>query len=56
VSFNKANNPNSSPLAPLTVASVSGLNIVTSNASVGGGLSHNNVQPGTPVYYIMYIP
>jgi len=29
---------------------------LVSNASVGGGLPHSNIQPGIGCYYIMYIP
>ena len=35
---------------------LNGTNVIVSNASAGGGLSHSNVQPVISVYYIIYIP
>jgi len=42
---------------PTTASSgVDGTGISVSNSSTGGGLSHNNYQPGIGAYYIIYIP
>lgn len=43
---------------PVTDSKTTGIsvNVTVSNASAGGGQSHNNVHPVLACYYIMYIP
>ena len=39
-----------------TSQSTTGITVNVTNASIGGGQAHNNVQPVLACYYIMYIP
>lgn len=39
-----------------TNTAVTGVSVAVSVGSTGGGLAHNNYQPGLGCYYIMYIP
>jgi microcystin-dependent protein len=39
-----------------TTTGLNGTNIIVSNASQGGGQSHNNVHPVLACYYIIYLP
>ena len=40
----------------VTDSKTTGITVATTNSSTGGGLAHNNFQPGLGCYYIMYIP
>jgi microcystin-dependent protein len=40
----------------ITGSSTTGISVNVTNASTGGGLSHNNIPPVLACYYIMYIP
>lgn len=44
------------PNIGVTSANKSDVTVATSIGSTGGGLPHNNYQPGLGCYYIMYIP
>jgi len=40
----------------ITNSKTTGITVATTNSSTGGGLGHNNFQPGLGCYYIMHIP
>ena len=42
--------------ATLGLSSATTIGITVSNASTGGGQSHNNIQPVLATYYIIYLP
>lgn len=46
------------PQTPIqsTTTGLNGTNVIVSNASQGGGQSHNNVHPVLACYYIIYLP
>ena len=41
---------------PSTDSNTTGITVTVTNASNGGGLTHNNIPPVIACYYIMYIP
>ena len=47
---------NGTPDIGITNSKTTGISINITNSSTGGGLAHNNFQPGLGCYYIMYIP
>ena len=47
---------NEGPTTDITGSSTTGITVSVTNASTGGGQSHNNIPPVLACYYIMYIP
>jgi microcystin-dependent protein len=44
------------PVNGLSSEEATGISVNTSNASTGGGLPHNNVQPSIGAHFIIYLP
>lgn len=47
---------NTPPTVARTSTETTGISVAITNASKGGGLSHNNVQPVIAAHFIIYIP